>query len=97
MPNIEQPETTKILSEAKVYLQSLVQSEDLQPIARPPPKSITTSSKPKALYICIRDDEDGEFTSLINCHSGINDFNDFKYKYLKYKMKYLNLKLQKSS
>lgn len=93
MPNIEPPKITKILSDAKVYLQSLVSSKDSQPIARPPLKSITTPGKPKALHICLPNPE-GEFTSLINCQRG---FNDFKYKYLKYKMKYLNLKLQKSS
>ena len=45
-------------------------------------------SKSDATYICIPNPK-GKFDSLIKCQV---DTNDFKYKYLKYKMKYLTLK-----
>lgn len=64
-----------------IYTQSLL--EDLHKI----------SSKPKTQYICIPN-PNGNFSSQIKCYA---DSKDFKFKYLKYKMKYLNLKLQKSS
>jgi len=86
---------TRVSKKSKDFLNN--EPEDIQEILIYTLNSLEDlhkiSSKPKAPYICIPN-LNGNFQSLIKCHV---DTNDFKYKYLKYKMKYLNLKLQKSS